>query len=153
MVRAVWAVVVALLSGCAGVGAVDPAQSQLSASAGAIELPGAWRGTFSQTAHVGDSGYIHGNIEIQIAADGTYKGVWITLLTAGSSRGGRMELSGTVAASATRVTLWDSAGFHTTLMRQRDTLYGVMVDPAGKRVHVALDLQKVREKLGERLVR
>jgi len=145
MVRIALASSMALLSGCGAFGEVDPAHSQLGPTASAVELPGNWRGTFSQTAQVGDSGYIHGDIEVQIASDGTYKMTWMTQLTAGSSRGGKMEMSGTVAADGARVTFLDPSRTHTTLKRDGDTMYGVMVDPAGKRVQLALDLHKVRE--------
>ena len=53
-------------------------------------------------------------------------------------------MSGTVVANASRVMFNESAsGSRMTLRRDGDTLYGVTIDPATKRVSVAVELHKV----------
>ena len=149
IVRVVSAALIVLSVGCATPGVeVGPAQKQSggSPSANAVELQGMWRGSFGQIASVGDSGRIHGDIVCQISGDGTYKTTWITGMVAGSTRGGRLEMSGTVAARGNLVLFTDSSsGSRMSLKRDGDTMYAVVIDPATKRVQVALDLHKVRE--------
>lgn len=114
-----------------------------SVSANGADLKGTWRGSFGQVM-TGDSGHIHGDIVCQINDDGTYKGTWSTLLVAGSTRGGRLVMSGTVVANGSRVMFNDStSGSRMTLKRDGDTLYGVTIDPATRRVSVAVELHKV----------
>jgi hypothetical protein len=53
-------------------------------------------------------------------------------------------MSGTVVARGKRVMFNDSSsGSGITLRHVRNTLYGVAVDPAAKRVTVAIELRKV----------
>ena len=79
----------------------------------------------------------------QINDDGTYKTTWVTRLVAGSSRGGRLEMSGYVVERGKRVMFNNSSGSRITLRHVGDTLYGVAIDPAAKRVSVAIELRKV----------
>ena len=137
---------IVLATGCAGpateVGSAL-ARPGGSASANGADLEGTWRGSFGQVM-TGDSGYIHGDIVCLINGDGTYKTTWTTRLVAGSARGGRLEMSGTVVANGSRVMFNESAsGSRMTLKRAGDTLYGVTIDPATKRVSVAVELHKV----------
>ena len=136
---------IVLATGCAGpVAEVGSALARPagSASANGADLEGTWRGSFGQVI-TGDSGHIYGDIVCQINADGTYKTIWITRMVAGSARGGRLEMAGTVAANGSRVMLNSSAGSRMTLKHAGDTLYGVVIDPATKRVTVAVELHKV----------
>jgi len=135
-----------LAAGCAtsstqagsAVAGTDPA-----ASVKESDLTGTWRGSFGQVM-TGDSGQVHGDIVTRIKEDGTYKTTWTTKLVAGSSRGGRLEMAGTVVADGSYVKFTDArSGARMTLRRDHDALYGVTTDPAGKRVTVALDLHKV----------
>jgi hypothetical protein len=92
---------IALATGCAG-----PMQP-----GAAPALEGTWRGYFRQVG-AGDTGYVHGDIDLQIAADGTYAGTWTTRQVAGSTRAG-------------------STG---------DTLFGLTIDPGtGRTLSVQLD--------------
>ena len=137
--------VIVLTAGCAGQGArVGSAltQPEASASVRGADLEGTWRGSFGQVM-TGDSGQIYGDIVCQINGDGTYKTTWITRMVAGSARGGRLEMAGTVAANGSRVMLNYSSWPRMTLKHVGDTLYGVVVDPATKRVSVAVELHKV----------
>ena len=137
--------VIVLTAGCAGQGAqVGSAltQPEASASVKGADLEGTWRGSFGQVM-TGDSGQIHGDIVCQINGDGTYKTTWITRMVAGSARGGRLEMAGTVAANGSRVMLNSSSGSRMTLKHAGDTLYGVVIDPATERVSVAVELHKV----------
>ena len=137
--------VIVLTAGCAGPGAqVGSAltQPEASASVRGAGLAGTWRGSFGQVM-TGDSGHIYGDIVCQINGDGTYKTTWITRMVAGSARGGRLEMAGTVAANGSRVMLNSSSGSRMTLKHVGDTLYGIVVDPATKRVSVAVELHKV----------
>jgi len=96
-----------------------------------------WRGDL-------DSGRIHGDIECQIKDDGTYQMTWTTGLVAGSTRGGRVVMSGTVVEKAGFVEFNESeSGTRTTLSHRGNTLYGVRIDPGTKRVSVAVELQRV----------
>ena len=145
IIRVALAVMV-LATGCAGQGAeVGSALTNpgSSASANGADLKGTWQGSFGQ-AGVGDGGHIHGDIVCQINGDGTYNTTWITRLVAGSARGGRLAMSGTVVANGSRVMFNDSSsGSRMTLKRAGDTLYGITIDPATKRVTVAVELHKV----------
>ena len=146
--QAVSLALTALSAGCATPGAQvgpTPTQPGDDPSARMAELQGQWRGSFDQIATMGDSRRIHGDIECKINGDGTYKTVWITGLVAGSSRGGRMEMTGTIIVRRNSVTFVNSDGWQTTMKRDGDTLYAVAMDPAGRRANVALDLHKVRE--------
>jgi hypothetical protein len=117
--------------------------SGASALARESDLKGTWRGSFGQVM-TGDSGQVHGDIVTRINDDGTYKTTWTTKLVAGSSRGGRLEMAGTVVADGSYVKFTDArSGARITLRRDGDALYGVTIDPAGKRVTVAIDLHKV----------
>ena len=137
---------IVLATGCAGPGTeVGSALARPGgpASANGADLKGTWRGSFGQVM-TGDSGHIHGDIVCLINEDGTYKTTWTTRLVAGSARGGRLEMSGTVVANGSRVMFNESAsGSRMTLKRAGDTLYGVTIDPATKRVSVAVELHKV----------
>ena len=107
------------------------------------ELAGTWRGSFGQVM-TGDSGLIHGAIVSQIKDDGTYTTTWSTQLVAGSARAGRLEMAGTVVANGSRVIFSDTrSGSRMTLKRDGDTLYGVTIDPATRRVTVAVELHRV----------
>jgi len=65
-------------------------------------------------------------------------------MVAGSARGGRLEMAGTVGATALGVMFNESSsGSRMTLKHVGDTLYGVTIDPATKRVSVAVELHKV----------
>ena len=140
------AALIVLATGCAGPGAeVGSAlpRPDGAVSANRADLNGIWYGTFGQVM-TGDSGHIHGDIVCQINGDGTYKTTWSTLLVAGSARGGRLEMSGTVVANGSRVMFNEStSGSRMTLRRVGNTLYGVTIDPATKRVSVAVELHKV----------
>jgi hypothetical protein len=53
-------------------------------------------------------------------------------------------MSGTVVANGSRVIFNDArSGPRMTLTRDGDTLYGVTIDPATRRVTVAVELQRV----------
>ena len=139
--------VIVLASGCAGrgaeIGSALPRPEGPAAANGA-DLTGTWRGSFGQVM-TGDSGWIRGDVVTQINADGTYKTTWTTQLVAGSSRGGKLEMTGTVATNGSRVMFNDSrSNARMTLTRDGDTLYGVTIDPGTKRVYVAVDLHKVQ---------
>lgn len=111
--------------------------------ASAVDLAGTWRGSFSEVT--ASTGLVHGDIVYQISSDGTYKTTWVTQMVAGSSRGGRREMSGTVIANGSRVTFRESSGSQMVLKRQGNTLYGVTLDPSGKRATVAVELGRVPE--------
>jgi len=136
---------IVLASGCAAptaeVGSVLT-QPGGSGSANGADLKGTWRGSF-EGVNTGDSGRIHGDIVCQINDDGTYKTTWVTRLVAGSTRGGRLEMSGTVVARGKRVMFNSSLGSRITLRHVGDTLYGLTIDPAAKRLTVTIELRKV----------
>ena len=68
----------------------------------------------------GDSGWIRGDVVTQIDGDGTYKTTWTTHLVAGSARGGKLEMTGTVVANGSRVMFNDSRSrARMTLTRRR----------------------------------
>jgi hypothetical protein len=140
-------IVIVLATGCVGRGA-DGASAlprpEGPASANGADLAGTWRGSFGQVM-TGDSGWVRGDILTQIKSDGTYTTTWTTLLVAGSSRGGKLEMTGTVVANGSRVMFNDArSGARMTLTRDGDTLYGVTIDPGTRRVYVAVDLHKVQ---------
>lgn len=145
IIRVALAVVV-LATGCAGQGAeVGSALTHpgSSASANGADLKGTWQGSFGQVGP-GNTGHIHGDIVCQINDDGTYKTTWITRQVAGSARGGRLAMSGTVVANGSRVMFNESSsGSRMTLKRAGDTLYGITIDPAAKGVTVAVQLHKM----------
>jgi len=133
-----------LAAGCAGpLTENGSASTQPGAlpSASAVDLAGTWRGAFGEVG--AGSGHIHGDIVCQINGDGTYKTTWITRMVAGSARGGRLEMAGTVAANGSSVMLNSSSGSRMTLKHVGDTLYGIVVDPATKRVSVAVELHNL----------
>jgi len=140
------AVVILLATGCAeqsSQAGSTPAQDGAVASANGSKLAGTWRGAFEQV-QTGDSGRIHGDIECQVKDNGTYQMTWTTRLVAGSTRGGRVVMSGTVVEKAGLVEFNEGrSGTRTTLSRSGDTLYGVRIDPATKRVSVSVDLHRV----------
>src|SRR3977135_2615439 len=86
----------ALATGCAG-----PVQPGAAPAA-----EGTWRGYFRQVG-AGDTGYVHGDIDLQIAADGTYAGTWTTRQVAGSTRAGSTRMAGTAVVNGSYVTLTD----------------------------------------------
>jgi hypothetical protein len=140
-------VLLALAAGCARHSSTEPGSAMPRAEgASALAdsgLTGTWRGTFGQVM-TGDSGLIHGDIESQIKDDGTYATTWTTRLVAGSARGGKLEMSGNVVERGSRVMFNDArSGLRMTLTRDGDTLYGVTMDPATKRVTVSVELHKV----------
>src|SRR5215468_3002329 len=131
------AVVILSAAGCAA------DQYGVVAAANGSKVTGAWRGVFEQV-QTGDSGRIHGDIECQIKDDGTYQMTWATGLVAGSTRGGRVVMSGTVVEKAGFVEFNESeSGTRTTLSHRGNTLYGVRIDPGTKRVSVSVELQRV----------
>ena len=140
------AVVILFAAGCAeqsSQAGSAPDQDGVVASANGSKLTGAWRGVFEQV-QTGDSGRIHGDIECQIKDDGTYQMTWATGLVAGSTRGGRVVMSGTVVEKAGFVEFDEGAsGTRTRLNRSGDTLYGVRIDPGTKRVSVSVELHRV----------
>lgn len=118
---------IALVPGCA-----DPMRP-----GEAPRLAGAWRGYFRQVG-AGDTGYVHGDIDLQIAADGTYAGTWTTRQVAGSTRAGSTRMTGTAVVNGRYVTLTDWR--HLILKRTGDTLFGFTIDPEpGRTLSVHLD--------------
>jgi hypothetical protein len=118
---------IALVAGCAG-----PMQP-----GAAPALEGTWRGYFRQVG-AGDTGYVHGDIDLQIAADGTYAGTWTTRQVAGSTRAGSTRMAGTAVVNGSHVTLTDWR--HLILKRTGDTLFGLTIDPGtGRTLSVQLD--------------
>jgi hypothetical protein len=122
--------VVALIAsvvGCAGPSA-SPEPSGGSASVG--ELAGQWRGYYSQTS-AGDTGYVHGDIDLRINDDGTYKGTWSNRQVAGSTRAGQSGMQGIVRVTGNRVILEDWRQL--ILKRRGNMLYGLTIDPGTAR--------------------
>jgi hypothetical protein len=135
-----------LAAGCAGpLTENGSASTQPGAwpSASAVDLAGTWRGAFGEVG--AGSGHIHGDIVCQINGDGTYKGTWVNYVVAGSSRGGRREMSGRVVADGGNVTFNDSSGSQMILKRNGNTLYGVTLDPSGKRATLSIELRRTPE--------
>ena len=143
-------VLMVFVAGCAGHSGGEQRASLDTQSDGASALAGSgltgtWRGTFGQV-QTGDSGLIHGEVVSRIKDDGTYTTTWTTRLVAGSSRGGKLEMSGKVVPAGSRVMFNETrSGSRMTLKRDGDTLYGVTQDPATKRVTVAVELHKVSD--------
>jgi hypothetical protein len=118
---------IVLVAGCAG-----PMQP-----GAAPALEGTWRGYLRQVG-AGDTGYVHGDIDLQIAADGTYAGTWTTRQVAGSTRAGSTRMAGTAVVNGSHVTLTDWR--HLILKRTGDTLFGLTIDPGtGRTLSVQLD--------------
>src|SRR5919109_907019 len=132
-------VLIVLAAGCASHGSTEPGSAMPRPDTSVptkSDLAGTWRGSFGQVM-TGDSGLIQGEIESQIKDDGTYTTTWITQLVAGSARAGRLEMAGTVVANGSHVMFNDArSGSRMTLKRDGDTLYGVKIDPATRRVTV-----------------
>ena len=100
-------------------------------------LAGTWRGYFRQVA-AGDTGHVHGDIELQIAADGTYVGTWTTRQVAGSTRAGSTRMAGTAVVNGSYVTLTDWR--HLIRKRTGDALFGLTIDPGtGRTLSVQMD--------------
>ena len=139
-------VLIVLAAGCASHGSTEPGSAMPRPDTSVptkSDLAGTWRGSFGQVM-TGDSGLIQGEIESQIKDDGTYTTTWITQLVAGSARAGRLEMAGTVVANGSRVMFNDArSGSRMTLKRDGDTLYGVTIDPATRRVTVAVELHRI----------
>jgi hypothetical protein len=139
-------VLIVLAAGCASHGSTEPGSAMPRPDTSVptkSDLAGTWRGSFGQVM-TGDSGLIQGEIESQIKDDGTYTTTWITQLVAGSARAGRLEMAGTVVANGSHVMFNDArSGSRMTLKRDGDTLYGVTIDPATRRVTVAVELHRV----------
>ena len=106
------------------------------------DLAGSWRGTFWQV-NAGDTGYVHGDVELEVNADGSFRETLITRQVAGSSRAGRNEISGavTVNNNGNRVAFKDWR--RTTLRDNGDVLHGIMTDPGSGRT-IAIRLAKVK---------
>ncbi len=104
-------------------------------------LKGIWRGSFAQVG-VGDTGQVQGSIDCTVAEDGTYTATWTTQVVAGSSRGARMETSGTAVDTGGGVAFVEKAGASFTLKHVGDTLYGVRRDPVSGRT-IAVQLERV----------
>lgn len=106
------------------------------------DLAGSWRGTFWQV-NAGDTGYVHGDVELEVSDDGSYRETFITRQVAGSSRAGRNQTSGAVAVNnkGNRVALKDWQ--RTTLRDNGDVLHGIMIDPGSGRT-IAIHLAKVK---------
>jgi hypothetical protein len=130
--RAATIALIALTAGCATqkTGAVaSSTASDASGSALPHELVGTWTGAFEPAtgADGGGGGSMYGDMTIEIKDDGTY-----TLKSTRRGRGdaaGRVSSdSGAVVASGRSVTLKSSSGQWLTLMRDGDTLYGVVPD-------------------------
>jgi hypothetical protein len=146
IVQLAFAALTVFAAGCAGARSDQAGTSTMAGalpSASAVDLAGTWRGSFSEVG--ASSGLVHGNIEYAIGNDGTYTTTWVTHMAAGSSRGGRREMSGRVAARGNRVMFTDASGAQMVLTRQGNTLYGVALDPAGKRATVSIELRKIPE--------
>lgn len=131
------AVLFGFATGCAV--SVAPSDSRMLAETAG--LTGSWRGWFWQV-NAGDTGYVHGDVELQIKEDGTYAGTWAYRQVAGSTRASRSEISGAVSSNGNRVTLRDWRRI--MLRRAGDVLYGTVMDPGSNRT-LQVRLGKVRE--------
>ena len=80
------AALITLATGCAV--SVAPPESRPSAETAG--LAGIWRGSFWQPS-AGDTGHVHGGIELEVKEDGSYTGIWATRQVAGSTRSSRSE--------------------------------------------------------------
>jgi hypothetical protein len=81
--RLAWIALIVIVFGCAG-----PRGGRVPSSA---DLAGSWRGAFWHV-NAGDTGYIHGDLALELKEDGSYTGTWTTRVVAGSSRGGSMPV-------------------------------------------------------------
>ena len=146
-IRVAAATLAALAPACSPSGLTrEPAPRRIATAADTdalTALAGTWRGDFHQTAATGDSGAVNGDIECEIAPDGTYRLVWTTRQAAGSARAGRMEQRGTVVAKNGRVEFDDVGGATVSLTLSRGSMYGIWRDPAGRRATVSVDLERV----------
>jgi len=131
-------------NGCATTGTESSVNGAAPAAASFEDtgLPGAWQGYFTTTSSIGDSRMIHGDYSFKINEDGTYSGTRLSRLVAGSSRGGQSKISGRVIVTGNRVILQDDTGWHMTLIRRGDVLYGVNADP-GTQWPIAIEMDKV----------
>jgi len=108
----------------------SPAAPGSSVTTEVAGLAGQWRGYYRQVT-AGDTGYVHGDIDLRIKEDGTYAGTWSNRQVAGSTRAGRTDMAGTVVASGNRVILRDWRDL--ILKRTGETLYGLTTDPGTAR--------------------
>lgn len=113
----------ASVTGCAG-------RSSSPGPPGVAELAGQWRGYYSQTS-AGDTGHVHGDIDLRINDDGTYKGTWSNRQVAGSTRAGQSGMQGIVRVKGNRVILEDWRQL--ILERRGNILYGLTIDPGTAR--------------------
>lgn len=106
------------------------------------DLAGSWRGAFWQV-NAGDTGYVHGDVELEVNDDGSYRETFITRQVAGSSRAARNQSSGTLAVNGkgNRVVLKDWR--QTTLRDNGNVLHGIMIDRGSGRT-IAIRLEKVQ---------
>ena len=123
-----------LVAGCASLSAEVGSASRppVSPSNTVRELRETWRGSYYQTAHIGDSRLLHGDFALKIDDHGMYTGTRTIRHVAGSMRGGQSKISGTVVATGTRVMFNDQSGWRMTLTRKGNTLYGVTADPGAQ---------------------
>jgi hypothetical protein len=101
-----------------------------SASTDVAGLAGKWRGYYRQIS-AGDTGYVHGDIDLQINDNGTYAGTWSNRQVAGSTRASRTDMAGTVVVNGNQVVLQDWRRL--ILKRTGDMLYGLTIDPGTAR--------------------
>jgi len=99
------------------------------------------------TASIGDSRMIHGDYTFKIKEDGTYSGIRMSRLVAGTSRGGQSKISGRIVVSGNRVMLDDDTGWRMTLIRDGNTLYGVQADP-GTQWPIQIEMNNVPTQAG-----
>jgi hypothetical protein len=128
----------ALLASATGCAGPSSSPGPPGGSASAAELAGHWRGSYWQTT-AGDTGYVHGDIDLQINDDGTYQGTWSNRQVAGSTRAGRADMLGTVRVDGSRVILEDWRQL--ILKRDGNTLYGLTIDPGTART-LAVSLER-----------
>jgi hypothetical protein len=129
---AVGIALIALATGCAA-----PARTLDSASSAA--LVGTWRGYYRQV-NAGNTGHVHGDIELRINEDGTYVGTWSSQQVAGSTRTGSTNMAGKVVVNGSQVILQDWR--HLSLKRDGDMLYGLTMAP-GTALTLSVYLEKV----------
>jgi hypothetical protein len=126
----------AFTMGCAGP-SPSPTRPSNSASTDAAGLAGKWRGYYRQV-NAGDTGYVHGDIDLRIDDNGTYVGTWSNRQVAGSTRAGRTDMAGTIVLSGNQVILRDWRDL--ILKRDGDMLYGLTIDPgSGRTLSVYLE--------------
>lgn len=125
---------IALATGCAG-----PALTRPTDSASSAGLVGTWRGYYRQV-NAGNTGHVHGDIDLRINEDGTYVGTWSNQQVAGSTRAGNTNMAGKVVVNGNQVILQDWR--HLMLKRAGDTLFGLTINP-GTALTVSVYLEKV----------